>query len=199
MRETHYEMTLDEYRKAVNGEYVDPDRYRKGHRDYSPEMLCRTGDAHARGTRIKARVDCPACLDALQRQPSTFTPEPGSYEDRIRQRLGEDEVDLLLRRIEPGGVVFVVTRHHTRSGRRVFLPIVFYRHENEPPSPLDTVPARDRFTLGKSLCQALGWRWDSRHTGWIEEPGGGQSALNAVREISRVLFGNPDNLTATEI
>lgn len=58
----HYAMTLDEHR-AARGSYVDPDRYREGHRDYQPEMICRTGDGHAKGIRDWSKVDCPHCLD----------------------------------------------------------------------------------------------------------------------------------------
>jgi hypothetical protein len=57
---THYEMTLEEHR-AERGSYVDPDRYKPGHRDFQPEMLCHTGDGHAVGTRNKAAVTCSAC------------------------------------------------------------------------------------------------------------------------------------------
>lgn len=57
----HYMMTLEEHR-AARGSYVDPDRYRVGHRDYHPEMLCRTGDGHAKGARDWPAVTCRACL-----------------------------------------------------------------------------------------------------------------------------------------
>lgn len=63
----HYQMTFEEfkaYRKATGG-YADPDRYRGGHKDYMPEMLCHTGQAHAVGTRVKSRVTCPSCLEKL--------------------------------------------------------------------------------------------------------------------------------------
>lgn len=62
---THYALTLEEHQRE-RGSYVDPDRYKPGHRDYQPEMLCHTGDGHARGTRNKAAVTCPACLSLLQ-------------------------------------------------------------------------------------------------------------------------------------
>ena len=60
----HYHMTLDEHRATRLMGYVDPDRYREGHRDYQPEMICRTGDGHAwkNSTRDWAKVTCPACL-----------------------------------------------------------------------------------------------------------------------------------------
>jgi len=61
----HYQMTLDEHRAARGGRYVDPDRYREHHRDFRPEMLCLTGDGHAKGTRDRAKVDCPRCLQLL--------------------------------------------------------------------------------------------------------------------------------------
>jgi hypothetical protein len=61
---THYEMKEKEHQQQ-RGSYVDPDRYKPGHRDYQPEMLCHTGDGHARGTRVKRAVTCPACLSAL--------------------------------------------------------------------------------------------------------------------------------------
>ncbi len=57
----HYKMTHQEH-EAARGSYVDPDRYKEGHRDYQPEMLCRTGDGHARGTRDLSKVDCHYCL-----------------------------------------------------------------------------------------------------------------------------------------
>lgn len=59
----HYRMTLDEHR-AARGSYVDPDRYRVGHRDYMPEMACRTGDGHAHksSSRDWAEVTCSRCL-----------------------------------------------------------------------------------------------------------------------------------------
>lgn len=59
----HYEMTLHEHR-AERGTYVDPDRYRTGHRDFRPEMLCHTGDGHAVGVRNWEWVTCPDCLKA---------------------------------------------------------------------------------------------------------------------------------------
>ena len=60
---THYAMTHAEH-EAARGSYVDPDRYREGHRDYMPEMICRTGSGHAHKdcTRDWRNVDCPACL-----------------------------------------------------------------------------------------------------------------------------------------
>jgi len=60
---THYAMTHAEH-EAARGSYVDPDRYREGHRDYMPEMICRTGDGHAHKdcTRDWSKVDCLACL-----------------------------------------------------------------------------------------------------------------------------------------
>lgn len=57
----HFVMTLQEH-LAARGSYVDPDRYREGHRDYSPEMLCLTGGFHAYGTRDWTKVTCPDCL-----------------------------------------------------------------------------------------------------------------------------------------
>lgn len=65
--ETHYRMTFQEHRQQ-RGSYVDPDRYKPGHRDYQPEMLCHTGDGHAhmRSTRNRVAVTCPACLRALK-------------------------------------------------------------------------------------------------------------------------------------
>jgi hypothetical protein len=62
----HYRMTLDEH-IAVRGSYVDPQRYQVYDRDYKPEMLCRTGDGHATGTRSKDSVTCDRCLVALQK------------------------------------------------------------------------------------------------------------------------------------
>lgn len=57
----HFQMDLQEHMAANGGQYVDPDRYRPGHRDYHPEMLCRTGDGHAVGTRDKEKVTCERC------------------------------------------------------------------------------------------------------------------------------------------
>jgi hypothetical protein len=59
----HYALTLDEHRAARGGRYVDPDRYRPDHRGFQPEMLCRTGDGHAKGTRDWSKVDCDRCLE----------------------------------------------------------------------------------------------------------------------------------------
>lgn len=64
---THYQMTLDEHRQQ-RGSYVDPDRYKPGHRDYRPEMLCHTGDGHAQGTRNRPAVTCPACRSLLAKR-----------------------------------------------------------------------------------------------------------------------------------
>lgn len=61
----HYMMTLDEHR-TERGSYVDPDRYREGHRDYRPEMICHTGDGHAKGTRKWQEVTCDRCLEKLR-------------------------------------------------------------------------------------------------------------------------------------
>lgn len=65
---THYAMTHAEH-EAARGSYVDPDRYREGHRDYMPEMICRTGDGHAHKdcTRNWRDVDC---IDCLKHHPS---------------------------------------------------------------------------------------------------------------------------------
>jgi len=67
-RETvlHFEMTLEELKSSRGGGYTDPDRYKAGHRDYSPEMLCHTGQFRAPGTRNRRAVTCPACLEALR-------------------------------------------------------------------------------------------------------------------------------------
>jgi hypothetical protein len=55
---THYELSREEHRAiskaARNGASFD-----------RPEMLCRTGDGHAKGTRVKAAVTCPYCLARL--------------------------------------------------------------------------------------------------------------------------------------
>jgi hypothetical protein len=67
----HYQMTLEEHRVA-RGSYVDPDRYRPDHKDYQPEMLCRTGDGHAEGTRDQAKVDCPRCLYKLANPHASY-------------------------------------------------------------------------------------------------------------------------------
>lgn len=58
----HFVMTLQEHLAAIGGRYVDPDNYREGHRDYSPEMICRTGQFHAFGSRDWSRVTCDRCL-----------------------------------------------------------------------------------------------------------------------------------------
>lgn len=60
---THYRLTLQEHQTA-RGSYVDPDRYREGHRDYMPEIACHNGSAHAHkdSSRDWSLVDCPACL-----------------------------------------------------------------------------------------------------------------------------------------
>lgn len=65
----HRTMTWQEHR-AARGSYVDPDRYREGHRDYRPEMVCRTGDGHARGTRDWSAVTCGQCLKHKPATPS---------------------------------------------------------------------------------------------------------------------------------
>jgi hypothetical protein len=62
----HYRMTLNEHISA-RGSYVDPQRYQSSCQDYRPEMLCRTGDGHAIGTRTKGSVTCDKCLVALQK------------------------------------------------------------------------------------------------------------------------------------
>lgn len=59
----HYELTHQEH-EAKRGSYVDPNRYRKGHRDYQPEMLCLTCDGHAVGTRDFSKVTCERCIKA---------------------------------------------------------------------------------------------------------------------------------------
>ena len=62
----HFVMTLEEHRAAIGGRYVDPARYgaRMGSDPTTgrPEMICRTGDGHAEGTRDWSRVTCPQCL-----------------------------------------------------------------------------------------------------------------------------------------
>lgn len=55
----HYRLTLDEHRAVAIGYVAASDHARQ------PEMLCRTGDAHAKGTRDGARVTCPRCLERL--------------------------------------------------------------------------------------------------------------------------------------
>lgn len=61
---THFRMTLQEHIAALGGRYVDPARYDDRHRDYMPEMLCRTGDGHAHkdSSRDWGKVTCAACL-----------------------------------------------------------------------------------------------------------------------------------------
>lgn len=53
----HYQLSEYEHR-AVS------EAARNGARFDRPEMLCRTGDGHAEGTRYWAKVDCPACQAA---------------------------------------------------------------------------------------------------------------------------------------
>ena len=198
----HYEMTREELTTYRGGCYVDPDRYKPGHRDYQPEMLCHTGEAGAAGTRNKGAVTCPACLEALSKGYDRLS----GYVIRMREAFGDD-FDLLLRRVEPDGTVFVITKHITRSKARVFLPVVFYRSACDPlvhlggpaGGEVGAIPARDAFRIGKRECQALGWRWDGRHLGWVEEVGGGQSAYHAVSELSRVLFNDPARLNMVEV
>lgn len=151
------------------------------------------------------RDNCPACegtgnridFAAIHREQGQEE-SPSAYVRRMRAAFGED-LQLLRRRIEPGGVVFIITKHVTRSGARVFLPVVFYRHQAAEQSPLDSVPARDAFRIGKTECVALGWRWDKKHLGWVEEVGGGHTAMMAIRELSRVLFNDPSSLVAVEV
>lgn len=57
----HFMLTLSEHVAVIGGRYVDPERYLKDHRDYKPEMICRTGDGHAKGTRERSQVTCPDC------------------------------------------------------------------------------------------------------------------------------------------
>lgn len=56
---THYQMTYEE-RRAIS--YIDRNDF-----NAHPDMLCRTGDGHAQGTRDKPTVKCPACLERLNR------------------------------------------------------------------------------------------------------------------------------------
>lgn len=79
---THYQMTLAEHETA-RGSYVDPDRYKAGHRDYMPEMLCRTGDGHAYkdATRDWSKV---TCLDCLAKHFSSRVRECAEFAARIK-------------------------------------------------------------------------------------------------------------------
>ena len=52
----HYQLTLEE-RIAFTGSYVCG-----GDDVKQPEMICRTGDGHAKGTRYWQIVTCPHCL-----------------------------------------------------------------------------------------------------------------------------------------
>lgn len=61
----HYVLTLQEHVATNGGRYVDPDRYREGHRDYSPEMLCGHGGFHAFGTRDEKAVTCDRCVISI--------------------------------------------------------------------------------------------------------------------------------------
>lgn len=58
----HYQLTYDEHKVEKNGGYVDPARYREGNKDYHPEMLCLTGDGHAKGVRDWSKVTCERCI-----------------------------------------------------------------------------------------------------------------------------------------
>ena len=62
----HFVMTFEEHKAAIGGRYVDPARYAgKGGTDPTNgrrEMLCRTGDGHANGSRDWSAVTCPNCL-----------------------------------------------------------------------------------------------------------------------------------------
>lgn len=59
----HHEMSREEHMNSTGGKYVDPDKYRKGHKDYHPAMSCKTGNGHAKGTRSWDDVTCPKCLE----------------------------------------------------------------------------------------------------------------------------------------
>lgn len=74
---THYRLTYEEHVQIDQGFYVDPDRYKANHRDYHPEMLCRTGNFHAQGTRDPSKVTCIHCQKKLAQHtpPQTLEPE----------------------------------------------------------------------------------------------------------------------------
>jgi hypothetical protein len=76
----HYEMDQSEFSNAKGGGYIDPSR-REGSRDYHPEMLCRTGDGHAKGTRNKDAVTCPKCLSKLGKKPEVEEAEEPVHDE----------------------------------------------------------------------------------------------------------------------
>jgi len=57
----HYQLTLVEARKLMMNGWIDPADFNE-----HPTMLCRTGDGHATGTRVIARVDCPYCKERIR-------------------------------------------------------------------------------------------------------------------------------------
>lgn len=59
---THYQLTYEE-RRAVGGYVARSDDAAQ------PEMICRTGDGHAVGTRDWDSVTCPACLERRRLPP----------------------------------------------------------------------------------------------------------------------------------
>lgn len=80
----HYVLEHAEH-EGQRGSYVDPHRYKPGHRDYSPEMLCGHGGFHAFGTRDRAAVTCPACAAKL--------PAPAGLPDAIAARFAKVRAD----------------------------------------------------------------------------------------------------------
>lgn len=63
----HYQTTFEEA-KAMTPSYINPEDF-KAH----PWMLCRTGDAHAQGTRQITTVDCPDCMERWTKANMQFT------------------------------------------------------------------------------------------------------------------------------
>lgn len=60
---THYQLTYEEARADRNGAWIDPNDYK-----VNPQMLCRSGDGHAQGTRTLSAVDCRSCMAARSKQ-----------------------------------------------------------------------------------------------------------------------------------
>ncbi len=132
----HYHLTLQEH-EAARGGYVDPDRYREGHRDYMPEMLCRTGDGHAKGTRDIQAVTCDVCIAELQKR---LARAPASTDQLIHT------VHRLAMQHGPGGWFSNLAQHPTRKtfGHQHY----FFDSEAEARAFMDSQPrVRHEYSL----------------------------------------------------
>lgn len=126
-----------------------------------------------------------------------FQPEPGSYADRIRQRMGPSLVEELLAHLPRQTTIWSQTVHATRSATIYYWLRTFAANPGTAPecAPVlgEEYRVADRtYYMGHDVCKALGCTWKQTDV-WMGWKGDTHPA-RAVALLSEVLYGNPDSL-----